>query len=206
MRIASSARSPLSVGSLAPIIIPGITISRTRHPLKTLAGIVRMGEVSGPAVITFDIPGFAQVRLEHLVLDFNGTLARDGTLLPGVRELIASLAESLQVHVVTADTFGRAAAELGGLPLKLTVLAAGDDQAQAKLDYVKALGAAGVVAVGNGRNDRLMLHAAEISMAVIQREGAAAATVCAADIVATSIRDALELLTNAGRLTATLRS
>ena len=156
-------------------------------------------------MISVDIPGFAELRLEHLVLDFNGTLAEDGTLLPGVRQLIASLAEGLQVHVVTADTFGRAAEELAGLPLRLTVLPSGD-QAEAKLHYVQALTADRLVAIGNGRNDRLMLDAARLGIAVIQREGGAAAVILGADIIATSIIDALELLGNPKRLTATLRS
>ena len=30
-----------------------------------------------------DIPGFGSLRIEHLVLDYNGTLALDGRMLPG---------------------------------------------------------------------------------------------------------------------------
>ena len=165
----------------------------------------RSPSCASDGVISLDIPGFAEVRLEHLVLDFNGTLAEDGTLLPGVPQLLASLAERLQVHVVTADTFGRATEELAGLTLQLTVLPSGD-QATAKLQYVQELTAERVVAIGNGRNDRLMLHAAALGIAVIQREGGATAAIGAAHIVATSIIDALQLLANARRLTATLRS
>lgn len=44
-------------------------------------------------LISVDIPAFADVRLEHLVLDFNGTFAEEGTLLASVRPLIVSLAE-----------------------------------------------------------------------------------------------------------------
>jgi len=35
-------------------------------------------------MIAVDIPGYRELRLEHLVLDYNGTLAEDGKLLPGV--------------------------------------------------------------------------------------------------------------------------
>jgi soluble P-type ATPase len=35
-------------------------------------------------MIALDIPGFGALRLEHLAVDFNGTLAIDGKLLPGV--------------------------------------------------------------------------------------------------------------------------
>ena len=54
------------------------------------------------------IPGFGRLRLEHLVLDYNGTLAVDGRPLPGVKARLKRLARSLRIHVVTADTFGKA--------------------------------------------------------------------------------------------------
>jgi soluble P-type ATPase len=156
-------------------------------------------------MISLRIPGFADLCLEHLVLDFNGTLAEDGTLLAGVRTVLAALAGDLTIHVVTADTFGRAAEELDGLPVRLTVLP-GDDQADAKLSYVQALGTDRVVAVGNGRNDRKMLAAAALGIAVVQREGGASDTLAAADVVVTGVLDALELLRHPTRLVATLRS
>ena len=155
-------------------------------------------------MITLDIPGFGDIRVEHLVLDFNGTLAQDGMLLPGVRQRIARVAADLQVHVVTADTFGRAAEALAGLALQLTVLTSGD-QAGAKLDYVRALTAERVVAIGNGRNDRLMLAAARLGIAVMQAEGAAVDALLAARIAVPDIAAALGLLLNPGRLIATLR-
>ena len=36
----------------------------------------------------FDIPGSPPLRIRHLVLDLNGTLALDGRLLPGVAEAL----------------------------------------------------------------------------------------------------------------------
>ena len=48
--------------------------------------------------------------------------------------------------------------------------------------------------------------AAALGLAVIQREGAAAETLNAADVVCGDILSALELLTNPLRLVATLRS
>jgi len=76
----------------------------------------------------------------------------------------------------------------------------------AKRDFINRLGCAGTVALGNGRNDPLMLHAAELGIAVNLREGAAAGTLAAADIVRNGILPALELLSHPLRLTATLRS
>jgi soluble P-type ATPase len=67
------------------------------------------------------------------------------------------------------------------------------------------LGAAQVAAVGNGANDEGMLRAAAVGIAVIQQEGTAVATLCAADVVVPDIRAALDLLIEPQRLIATLR-
>ncbi|GBC62748.1 ATPase P [Desulfonema ishimotonii] len=151
------------------------------------------------------IPGYGTVRIDHIVLDYNGTLAVDGELLPGVRSALNTLAENIGVHVLTADTFGKAASRLEGVRCRLSVLPPGDQDA-GKRDYVRQLGADRTACVGNGRNDRLMLETSALGIAVILGEGAAAETVRAADIVCTDIVAALELLTHPLRLTATLRA
>ncbi len=156
-------------------------------------------------MIEIDVPGYQTLQLKHIVLDYNGTIACDGTLITGVNERLSDLADNLQVHILTADTFGKALESLEGIECQLSVLSA-DAQDTGKLNYVKGLGAEHVVCVGNGRNDRLMLRAAALGIAVILAEGAAADTVAAADIVCTHIVSALELLQNPLRLIATLRT
>ena len=156
-------------------------------------------------MIEVAVPGWGELNLDYAVLDYNGTLAVDGILMPEVGDHFRSLAEALEIHVVTADTFGLASEQLGDLPCKLTVLPAGN-QDQAKLDFVAALGRKGTVAIGNGRNDRKMLSAAALGIAVILDEGAAVETIQAADVLCPNIGSALDLLVNPLRLTATLRS
>jgi soluble P-type ATPase len=151
------------------------------------------------------IPGAESLRLDYLVADFNGTLAVDGALLPGVAEACANLSQKLEVHVLTADTFGLARQALAGIPCTISILsAAGQDLA--KLRYVELLGADHCVCLGNGRNDRLMLAAAALGIAVIQGEGAAVETLVAAKVAVPDIGVALGLLLNPGRLVATLRA
>ena len=156
-------------------------------------------------MISIDIPGFGELALSSLVLDYNGTLALDGLLLPGMADEIASIANHIDVYVITADTFGLARSQLDGLPVSLTI-APVDDQAETKLDFITKLDASSTVAIGNGRNDRKMLEAAAVGIALIQREGGSAVSLNSADIVCTSIHDALALLRNPRRMTATLRS
>jgi P-type E1-E2 ATPase len=151
------------------------------------------------------VPGYRTLRLLHLVMDYNGTLAQNGTLLAGVTPRLEQLAESLRLHVVTADTFGQARTNLASLHCEVVILAA-ENQAQGKLTYIESLGRDQVVAIGNGRNDRLMLAAAALGITVVQKEGTAFEALSAADVVTSDIRSALDLLLFPKRLIATLRS
>ncbi len=155
-------------------------------------------------MIELSVPDFGSLALEHLVLDFNGTLAEDGALLPGVREALGALSQRLRLHVVTGDTFGRARQELLGIPCELVILE-GTGQAEAKARYVERLGPRRTACIGNGRNDRLMLASAALGVAVLQKEGASAESLLAAKVVCRTIGDALELLVEPLRLVATLR-
>ena len=156
-------------------------------------------------MIDIDIPDFGAFALQHLVLDYNGTLALDGHLLPGVREVLGALAPLLEIHVITADTFGLAGKYLAGLPVHLTILP-GEALADAKLNFIHQLGAKSAVAIGNGRNDCKMLQAAAIGIALLQKEGGAVQAIQHADLISTNILEALELLRYPKRLVATLRS
>lgn len=152
-----------------------------------------------------DIPGYGNLRLSFLVLDYNGTLAYNGRLIPGAEDRLAELSKSFDVHILTADTFGNARQEVSGLHRNIAVIGK-EHQARAKVDYVRRLGERETVALGNGRNDAMMLQEAALGIAVIQEEGCAVEALLAADIVTTSVVDALDLLLHPLRLTATLRS
>jgi len=153
---------------------------------------------------SIEIPNFGRLEINYIVCDYNGTLAVDGILLPGVEDAIGAI-DNIEVHVITADTFGVARKQLAETKCRLTI-APNDNQALWKRDYIHSLGADAVVAIGNGRNDRLMLEESALGIALIQQEGAAVEAVRYADIVCLSITDALAYFTNTKRLIATLRS
>lgn len=155
--------------------------------------------------MNIDIPGFGSLCLNHLVLDYNGTIARDGKLLSNMDKTLVELAEHLSIHILTADTCDTAVEELSGLPCVVHVLA-GERTAEQKEQYIKVLGADQVVCIGNGANDRLMLKAARLGVAVLEGEGSAVSAIQHADIVARSIYDAMGLLMIPQRIIATLRS
>lgn len=151
-----------------------------------------------------DIPGFGTVRLEHLVSDFTGTLSVDGRLIPGVRERLNELSKILRIHILTADTFGRAREELKDINCEVHILT-GEDHDIQKEEFVKKLGPDKVIAFGNGNNDRRMLRVARIGIAVMLDEGCSGDALRSADIVVKSIIDGLDLLLAPKRLKATLR-
>ncbi len=156
-------------------------------------------------MLELEIPGFKDLRLSHLVLDYNGTLACDGRPLEGVQERLTTLAERLDILILTADTFGTVQGQVAGWPCRVEVVPRGEE-AEAKLRRVRDLGAGQTAAIGNGRNDRLMLREAALGIIVVQTEGTAVEALMAAHLVVPGILEALDLLLFPQRLKASLRS
>lgn len=155
-------------------------------------------------MLKITIPGSGDYQIDNLLLDYNGTIGLDGKLMTGVAECVTALADVLEVHVVTADTFGSAASELEGLPLTLHILAP-FGEAKQKKTYAEYLGLSRTICIGNGKNDIMMIEAARLGIAVIGSEGCCAKLIPSADIVTGNILEALELLIHPRRLVATLR-
>jgi P-type E1-E2 ATPase len=155
-------------------------------------------------MIEIEIPGWTTCRFRHLALDVNGTIAKDGKLLPGVQELFAELRSRLEIHLITADTHGNQDSIDRSLGLA-SVRIPFQNQAKAKRDYVEQLGADTVVAMGNGANDAAMLESAALGIVIIGPEGSSVEALLKAKIAAPDIQTALGLLLNPKRLIATLR-
>jgi P-type E1-E2 ATPase len=156
-------------------------------------------------VLVAEIPGWRGLRLEHLVLDVNGTLTLDGQLLPNVPEKITAIQQSLNVQLLSADTFGRLDALAAELGVQAQRLRRDEPEAPQKAAVVQRLGADAVVAIGNGANDAGMLEKSALGIAILGPEGLATPALQAADLVVRTIEDALDLLLNPKRLVATLR-
>lgn len=155
-------------------------------------------------MIVIDIPGRSLIQAEALVMDYNGTLAIDGIMIEGVRERLISLAPKINLFIVTADTFGKAAENLKDIDCGMIILESGNQQQQ-KAEFVKKLATEGVIAIGNGLNDSLMLKNATLGIGVIQNEGASVQALLSAEILTNNILDALDLIMNPLRIAATLR-
>jgi P-type E1-E2 ATPase len=154
-------------------------------------------------MVTASIPGWGELELAYLLVDFNGTIGFNGQLKKGVKELLDEVSKHLKVFVVTADTYDSIDKESAGnfKIVKTGKLSSGIEKAE----LVRQLGPEQAVAIGNGANDAMMLREAALGIAVIGEEGCAASVLKEADIVTTNIVHALELLLHPERLVASLR-
>ena len=152
-------------------------------------------------MLSVSIPGIPELQLEHLLVDVNGTLTNRGELLDGVEARLDRLRHSLDIRLVSADTFGMLDTIAAGLHVSAVRASTGED----KLRLLDDLGRGRCAVVGNGSNDALVLEAAAVGFAVIGPEGASAAALRSADVVCASAADALDLLLDPKALSATLR-
>ncbi len=156
-------------------------------------------------MIQIDIPGQKIFSLNHLVLDYNGTIAEDGELISGVAQRLITLGELLTIHIITADTHGTVLAKMAELPIHTTIIKEGIQDKQ-KEEFVRQLGENHVIAMGNGRNDIHMLCTAALGIGILQKEGCYAGLIASADVMCHHICDALDLLLYPDRIRATLRN
>jgi soluble P-type ATPase len=158
--------------------------------------------------ISLDIPGFGLREIDVLLTDFTGTLSRAGRLVPGVRERLRRLAEVVEIHVITADTFGFAREELQGVPLTVHRLEGAGIDIQ-KQQYGAKLPLQRCAVLGNGNNDRLLLKAAKesggLAIAVDNGEGCATDAILNSHLFIAGAANALDLLLEPKGCIATLR-
>ena len=151
-----------------------------------------------------EIPNFKNIEILNIVCDYNGTIAKDGIVLPQVKALFQELSKEYKLFVITADTFGSVASQLEGFGVSIKILSS-TDHTNEKAEFIKELGEENSIAIGNGNNDALMIKNAGIGIAVLGDEGCAKETLMNADIVCKDSIDALELILQPKRLIATLR-
>ncbi|NLL19559.1 MAG: HAD family hydrolase [Clostridia bacterium] len=156
-------------------------------------------------MLLYEIPGRGTIRIKNIVFDYNGTIAVDGKLLAGVKELIQQLKLKVNIYILTADTYGTVAQECSSLGIETMSFPQGA-ASQAKKEVVLKLGAENTMCIGNGYNDIEMCKTAALSIGVIEQEGCCSKLLLHTDIVATSIKNALEIILNPDRVKATLRN
>lgn len=155
-------------------------------------------------MIRIEIPGRDELCIEHVLLDYNGTIAADGALIPGVGELIVQLAGLAHVAVLTADTYGSARVQCEPLGVEVVTFPRAG-AAEFKQHYAEGLQGQ-IACFGNGFNDVGMFETSDLAIAILDAEGAYAGLIAHADVLVRSANEGLELLLKPDRLRATLRT
>lgn len=151
-----------------------------------------------------DIPGYKELNITTLLLDYNGTIATDGIIPESVKSRLKELAEDFDIYVLTADTHGTARKQCEDIPVTVYTFPVGN-AADYKEEIIEKIGGEQCVVLGNGRNDIKMFCKAALSIAIMDTEGMCAKLFLESDICVTSIENGLDLLLNPKRIIADLR-
>ena len=68
------------------------------------------------------IQNVGEIEIKNIVLDYNGTIAKDGIVKENVKKYISILSKTFDIYVITSDTHGSAAENLKGLNVRLKIL------------------------------------------------------------------------------------
>lgn len=156
-------------------------------------------------MIIYKIPGRDDIEIENIVFDYNGTIAVDGKILEGVRDLLSELEKYVNIYILTADTYGTVEKECRDIAGKILTFPK-ENTGEFKKNIVKNLGGEKSICVGNGFNDIDMFKEAIISIAVIEGEGTSTKLLLNSDIVTRSIIEAIEIILNKDKIKAILRN
>ena len=147
--------------------------------------------------------GDEERMIETIVIDFNGTLAVDGVLVPGIKTKLKLLSKMVKVVVLTGDTYGTASEQMEGSGVEIHSFTSGN-AGRMKEIFIKGLNPERTAAIGNGYNDQMMSEVAGLAIAVIGDEGCYGKLLGNADIVVVDIHKALDLFLHPKRIKATL--
>lgn len=150
-------------------------------------------------------PGQFDLEIDHLMIDYEGTLAIDGRVHPKAKEKINLLSKRLAIHILTTGERVKVEERLRRVKAQLIFLTPGAAE-EAKLDLLRRLGPERTVAIGNGADDVRVFEEAGFSICVVGREGASGEALRKADLVVTDILHGLDFLLKPLRQQATLGS
>ena len=147
-----------------------------------------------------DIPNYKEITARNVIFDLNGTLAVDGQIDKEVLDLLKELSKTYKIVVLTADTLGNAKEIFKGLDsISLEIIRDTEEKTKVAKKYIP------YISIGNGNNDIGVFENAQLSIAVIGKEGCSTKLLLSADVVVCDIVDAINLLLKKKRLIATLR-
>jgi soluble P-type ATPase len=143
------------------------------------------------------------MKIEFILIDFEGTLASDRRVHPKAKDKINLLSKRTKIYILTkgerevvSEVLKKVKAEIVYLPEAET--------SEKKLDLLRQLGPTKTVAIGNGLDDAQVLEEAGLSLCTMGKEGISVEAMVKADLGFTNILDALDFLLKPLRQKATL--
>jgi soluble P-type ATPase len=154
-------------------------------------------------MITLLRPGQDPLEIHFILLDFEGTLSSDRRVHPKAKDKINLLSKRTKIYILTKEEKTLAEETLKKVKAEIVDFKEGK-ASQQKLDLLRQLGTIRTVAIGNGIDDAPMIEEAGFSICVMGKEGASSEAMQKADVVFTTIIDALDFLLKPLRQKATL--
>ena len=148
-------------------------------------------------------PGQVPLEIDSILINFDGTLATDRRVHPKTKDKLNLLARRTKIFVLTTQEEGWCEEVLRKVKAEIIRLREGE-AGREKLTFLNRLGASRTVAIGNGWHDIPVIEQAGLGICVTGREGASGELIRKADLVFTSILDALDFLLKPLRQKATL--
>jgi soluble P-type ATPase len=154
-------------------------------------------------MITIQRPGQEVLDIEFILIDFEGTLASDRRVHPKAKDKINLLSKRAKIYILVNEKNEQVLEVLRKVKAEIMHVPEGN-ASDKKLNLLRQLGANRTVAIGNGRDDALMVEEAVLGICVTSKEGTASETIQKADVVVSNILDALDFLLKPLRQKATL--
>lgn len=100
-------------------------------------------------MISVSIPGWGDLDIEYMVIDYNGTVAVDGKPKDGVKELLEKISRYIKLFIITSDTYGNIDNE--GTTVGFRIIKVGKEgSGREKARIIRELGPEKVVAIETG--------------------------------------------------------
>ena len=154
--------------------------------------------------MVINVPETGKYEIENIVFDYNGTIAINGEIISGILEKIVKLTEVFNVAIITADTFNTVRKAFKNTNVNIHIIDNENGTIQKK-EFIKNIGSNKTIALGNGRNDQLMLKEAIISIAILNDEGVSLKALNNADFLLKDINHFFEMIEEPKKLIAILR-
>jgi soluble P-type ATPase len=154
-------------------------------------------------MISIARPGQANLEIEFILIDFEGTLAQDRRVHPKAKDKINLLSKRAKIYILTKEEKNLVEEALKRVKAEIVSFMEGE-ASQKKLDFLRQLGATRTVVIGNGADDVPMIEDAGLGICVLSKEGIFTEAMKRADLVFINILDALDFLLKPLRQKATL--